>query len=211
MHFSDRHEAGRQLAPLLLAYAGQADAVVLGLPRGGVLVAAEVARALKLPLDVFTVRKLGVPWNRELAVGALASGGVQVLDRDLMAELGLSMRDLQPVLDEEVRELARREQVFRAGRPLLELAGRTVILADDGLATGATMAAAVDAVRQAGAREIVVAVPVASDSACEELERRGVRCVSLVMPRPFYGVGHWYDDFHDTSDAEVLQALEVSA
>lgn len=209
MHFSDRQEAGRRLAPLLSAYAERPDAIVLGLPRGGVLVAAEVANALQLPLDVFIVRKLGVPWNRELAVGALASGGVQVLDRDLMAELGLTMRDMQPVLDEERRELARREQVYRHGRSPLELAGKTVILADDGLATGATMAAAVDAVRQAGAREIVVAVPVASDSACEAMQRRGVRCVSLAMPRPFYGVGRWYDDFHDTSDAEVLQALEV--
>jgi len=209
MHFTDRQEAGRRLAPLLEAYAGRPDAMVLGLPRGGVLVAAEVASALHLPLDVFTVRKLGVPWNRELAVGALASGGVQVLDEDLMAELGLSMRDLQPVLDEERHELARREQLFRGGRPPLDLTGKTVILADDGLATGATMAAAVDAVRQAGAREIVVAVPVASDSACEALQRRGARCVSLATPRPFYGVGRWYDDFHDTSDAEVLQALEV--
>jgi predicted phosphoribosyltransferase len=211
MHFSDRQEAGRRLAPLLSTYAARPATLVLGLPRGGVLVAAEVARSLQLPLDVFTVRKLGVPWNRELAVGALASGGVQVLDRDLMAELGLTMRDMQPVLDEESVELARREQVFRGGRPPLDLRGTTVILADDGLATGATMAAAVDAVRQAGAREIVVAVPVASDSACEALQRRGVRCVSLSMPRPFYGVGRWYDDFHDTSDAEVLEALEVGA
>lgn len=210
LHFIDRREAARRLAPLLAEYAERPDTIVLGLPRGGVLVAAEVASSLQLPLDIFTVRKLGVPWNRELAVGALATGGVQVLDRDLMDELGLSMRDMTPVIEEELVELARRDRVFRGGRPPLDLEGKTVILADDGLATGATMAAAVEAVQQLGARHIVVAVPLASDSACEALTRRGVKCVCVTMPRPFYGVGHWYEDFHDVSDGEVLEALGVA-
>jgi len=205
--YADRGYAGRRLAHALGQYDSNPDVIVLGLPRGGVLVAAEVAESLHAPLDVFTVRKLGVPWNRELAVGAIASGDVMILDHDSMRLLGLTMDALQPVIDAEHLELARRDRVFRGTRPALRLAGKIVIVVDDGLATGATMTAAVDAIRKLGAARIVAAVPVASDSACEALHERADECVCLEIPRSFYGVGYWYDDFHDVSDAEVLAAL----
>lgn len=205
--FIDRLEAGRTLAASLVEYAGRDDVIVLGLPRGGVLVAAEVADALQAPLDVFTVRKLGVPWNRELAVGAIATGGVEVLDRDLMAQLGITMRDMQPVIERELVELARRDALFRAGRGELRLDGKVVIVADDGLATGSTMVAAVNAIRGLGAARIVAAAPVASDSARDLLQRRADQCVCVEVPAPFYGVGMWYQDFHDVGDEEVLAVL----
>lgn len=205
--FIDRRQAGRTLAAALLEYAGRDDVIVLGLPRGGVLVAAEVADALRVPLDVFTVRKLGVPWNRELAVGAIATGGVEILDRELMAQLAITMRDMQPVIESELVELARRDAIFRAGRGPLDLEGKVVIVADDGLATGSTMVAAVNAIRGLGAAKIVAAVPVASDSACDLLHHRADRCVCVEVPAPFYGVGMWYEDFHDVGDEEVLAVL----
>lgn len=207
MHFTDREHAGRRLARALGQYAGRPDVVVLGLPRGGVLVAAEVAEALHVPLDTFTVRKLGVPWNAELAVGAIASGDVAVFDHDSMRQLGLSMSDLEPVIARETRELARRDAVFRAGRGELALDGKTVLVVDDGLATGATMSAAVEALRKLGATRIVAAVPVASHEACTSMQAIADECACLERPRPFYGVGAWYEDFHDVSDAEVLDAL----
>lgn len=205
--FVDRGQAGRSLARALGQYSGNPDVVVLGLPRGGVLVAAEVAESLLAPLDVFTVRKLGVPWNRELAVGAIATGNVAIFDHDSMRQLGLTMEDMRDVIASEERELARRDSVFRGRRAPLALEGKTVIVADDGLATGATMTAAVDAIRKLGAARIVTAVPVASDSACDAMRRRADECVCLDVPSPFYGVGYWYDDFHDVSDAEVLAVL----
>lgn len=205
--FTDRTQAGRTLAASLTAYAGRDDVIVLGLPRGGVLVAAEVADALQARLDVFTVRKLGVPWNRELAVGAIATGDVQVLDRDVMSQLGITMGDMQRVIESELVELARRDALFRGGRGELDLEGKVVIVADDGLATGSTMVAAVNAIRKLGAAKIVAAVPVASDSACDLLQHRADECVCVEVPSPFYGVGMWYDDFHDVSDDEVLAAL----
>lgn len=205
--FADRQHAGRRLSHALGQYAGNPDVVVLGLPRGGVLVAAEVAESLHAPLDVFTVRKLGVPWNRELAVGAIATGDVAVFDHDTMQQLGLTMDDLREVIRSEEIELARRDALFRGGRPPLALVGKTVIVADDGLATGATMTAAVDALRKLGATRIIAAVPVASDSACDLIHHRADECVCLQVPQPFYGVGYWYEDFHDVSDAEVMAVL----
>lgn len=205
--FADRQHAGRRLSHALGQYAGNPDVVVLGLPRGGVLVAAEVAESLHAPLDVFTVRKLGVPWNRELAVGAIATGDVAVFDHDTMQQLGLTMEDLREVIRSEEIELARRDALFRGGRPPLALVGKTVIVADDGLATGATMTAAVDALRKLGATRIIAAVPVASDSACDLIHHRADECVCLQVPLPFYGVGYWYEDFHDVSDAEVMAVL----
>lgn len=205
--FADRQHAGRRLSHALGQYAGNPDVVVLGLPRGGVLVAAEVAESLHAPLDVFTVRKLGVPWNRELAVGAIATGDVAVFDHDTMQQLGLTMDDLREVIRSEELELARRDALFRGGRPPLALVGKTVIVADDGLATGATMTAAVDALRKLGATRIIAAVPVASDSACDLIHHRADECVCLQVPQPFYGVGYWYEDFHDVSDAEVMAVL----
>lgn len=205
--FADRQHAGRRLSHALGQYADHPDVIVLGLPRGGVLVAAEVAESLHAPLDVFTVRKLGVPWNRELAVGAIATGDVAVFDHDTMQQLGLTMDDLREVIRSEEVELARRDALFRGGRPPLALAGKTVIVADDGLATGATMTAAVDALRKLGTTRIVAAVPVASDSACDLIHHRADECVCLQVPQPFYGVGYWYEDFHDVSDAEVMAVL----
>lgn len=205
--YADREQAGRRLAHALGHYAGRPNVIVLGLPRGGVLVAAEVATSLQAPLDVFTVRKLGVPWNRELAVGAIASGEVAVFDHDAMQQLGITMADMADVIAHEERELARRDALFRGGRGPLALNERTVIVVDDGLATGATMTAAVDAIRTLGATRIVAAVPVASDSACDAMRARADECVCLEVPAPFYGVGYWYDDFHDVSDAEVLAVL----
>lgn len=203
----DRQEAGELLARELARYQGRDDVTVLGLPRGGVLVAAAVARFLHVPMDVFIVRKLGVPWNRELAVGALASGGVRVMDEGLMAELGISLADMKGVIESEERELRRREELYR-GAEGLALEGRVAIVVDDGLATGATMAAAVESLRKLRPAQVVVAVPVASDSACEAMARISDACVCLARPRPFHGVGQWYHDFHDVSDREVLAALD---
>ena len=210
LRLTDRRLAGQYLAESLARYGGREDVVVLGLPRGGVLVAAEVARELHAPLEVFTVRKLGVPWNRELAVGAIASGGVRVLDEGLMRQLGISVADMTPIVESETRELARRESLYRPNRAGLEFRGKTVIVVDDGLATGATMAAAVEALRKLHPWKIVVAVPISSDNACEALVRRADECVCLATPTPFHGVGHWYEDFHDVSDDEVLAALAGS-
>lgn len=207
IRYTDREAAGRRLARALGQYAGHPNVIVLGLPRGGVIVAAEVAEALRVPLDSFTVRKLGVPWNPELAVGAIATGDVVVFDHDSMRDIGLTMHDLAPVIEREEQELARRDAVFRAGRGELAVRGKTAIVVDDGLATGATMTAAVEALRKLGAERIVSAVPVAAEGACTSLRALADECACLETPRPFYGVGAWYDDFHDVSDEEVLDAL----
>jgi predicted phosphoribosyltransferase len=211
--FHDRIEAGRELAGLLQQYAGRSEVIVLGLPRGGVPVAAEVARALGAPLDVFTVRKLGVPGHRELAMGAIASGGARVLNHELIAGLGISDLAVGRVIAEEERELSRREELFRAGRPALHLANRTAIVVDDGLATGSTMRAAVAALRDLDAARIVVAVPVGAMEACRDLEAEADEVVCARIPRSFMAVGRWYLDFSETSDAEVtrLLALETGA
>jgi putative phosphoribosyl transferase len=209
--FTDRADAGRYLASRLQAYAGRGDVQVLGLPRGGVPVAFEVARALGAPLDVFLVRKLGVPGHEELAMGAIATGGVRVLNRDVVDGLHIPGEVIDAVAAREARELARRQQAYRGDRPELEVRGKTAILADDGLATGSTMRAAATALRQQEPRRIVVAVPVASPVVCDELSAEVDEVVCAVKPEPFYAVGIWYDDFSQTTDDEVRALLERAA
>ncbi len=209
--FRDRRDAGRRLAEELGGYAGQAGVVVLALPRGGTPVAHEVARALEAPLDVFMVRKLGIPWNEEYAMGAIASGGEQWLDARVVHELGISRSDIENVVAREQRELARRERTYRRGRPPPALHGRTVILVDDGLATGSTMLAAVRAVRRQQPARTVVAVPVASAEACELLRREADEVVCAQVPESFLGVGRWYVDFSQTTDEEVCALLDDAA
>jgi predicted phosphoribosyltransferase len=209
--FRDRADAGRQLARHLGAYAGRDDVVVLGLPRGGVPVAAEVARALGVPLDVFLVRKLGVPGHDELAMGAIASGGVRVVNRDVVEAAGVSAEQMEAASAREARELERREAAYRGDRAPPDVAGKTGVLVDDGLATGSTMRAAVEALKEQGAGEIVVAVPVAARQTCEELSRHVDAIVCARTPEPFYAVGLWYDDFAQTTDDEVRQLLGNAA
>jgi putative phosphoribosyl transferase len=205
--FANRQEAGQELAERLREYADRPDVVVLGLPRGGVPVAHEVARALNAPLDVIIVRKLGLPGHPELAMGAIAGGKVGVVNRQLMRAMRVQDAQFDRVLEAERAELARREREYRGTRPPLDLKGRTVILVDDGLATGATMAAAVSAVAQQHPARIVVAVPVASREAVAALTRAGADVVTVMTPEPFYGVGYWYQEFDPTSDAEVKALL----
>src|ERR1700730_16404812 len=205
--FHDRREAGLLLAAKLAAYANHPDVVVLALPRGGVPVAYEIARALRAPLDVFVVRKLGVPGYEELAMGALATGGVRVLNDQVVRDLRIPDYVIDRVVAEEGEALVRRERVYRGGRPPLEVHGRTVILVDDGLATGATMRAAVKASRQHGPANIVVAVPTASPETCQELKAEVDEVVCAITPEPFYAVGYWYEDFTQTTDQEVRELL----
>ncbi|MBV8728089.1 MAG: phosphoribosyltransferase [Candidatus Eremiobacteraeota bacterium] len=207
MLFKDRSEAGRILAGRLTAYAGRDDVAVLGLPRGGVPVAAEAARALQAPLDVFIVRKIGAPQQPELALGAIASGDVQVVNWYAVDALHISEGTFNAIVARERAEIARREREYRDGRALPPLDGKTVILIDDGLATGATMLAAVQALRQLAPARIVVAVPVAAADTCAELRRDVDEIVCAATPEPFYGVGMWYQDFTQTSDTEVRQLL----
>jgi putative phosphoribosyl transferase len=205
--FRDRAHAGRVLAGHLSAYAGRDDVVVLALPRGGVPVAYEVARALGAPLDVFVVRKLGVPGNEEFAMGALASGGVLVLDRGILSRLGMGAEEVQQIVASELPELERREAAYRGGRGPPDVAGKTVILVDDGLATGSTMRAAALAVRRLGPASIVVAVPVAAEQTCDEFRDDVDEIVCALTPPVFQAVGAWYDDFSQTSDDEVRELL----
>jgi predicted phosphoribosyltransferase len=207
MIFRDRADAGRQLAERLTRYADDPNVIVLGLPRGGVPVAYEVARRLRASLDVWLVRKLGVPGHEELAMGAIASGGVRVLQTDVAQAAGVSAEQLQGVTDRERAELARREAAYRDGKPPLDLHGRTVILIDDGLATGATMRAAILALRQHAPARIVVAVPTASPDICDQLGQLVDDMVCAATPQPFYAVGAWYDDFSQTTDDEVRDLL----
>ncbi len=205
--FGDRRQAGRVLAQHLVEYRGRPDVIVLGLPRGGVPVAFEVATAIHAPLDVFMVRKIGAPWNEEFALGAIASGGLVYLDRDTVTRIGVEQAEIERIVEMESRELARREQLYRRARPFPDLTGLTVILVDDGLATGSSMLAAVHAVRTRTPREVVAATPVASTQACEMLWQVADRCICAATPEPFYGVGMWYDDFSETSDGEVVELL----
>ena len=205
--FHDRAEAGRYLAGSLMEYAGRRDALILALPRGGVPVAFEIAKALGVPMDVFVVRKLGVPGHEELAMGAIASGGVRILNEDVLRHLDITAAALDAVTERERSELARREAAYRDGRALPELCDRVVILVDDGLATGSTMRAAVAAVRQQRPARIVIAVPTAARETCEELRREADAIVCGMTPEPFYGVGQWYEDFGQTSDEEVRDLL----
>jgi predicted phosphoribosyltransferase len=194
-----------------MAYANRADVVVLALPRGGVPVAFEVAEVLNAPLDVFLVRKLGVPGHEELAIGAIAAGGVRVLNTEVVRLLHIPDEVIEAVAAREQRELDQRAQRYRDGRPALDVRGRTVILVDDGLATGATMRAAVQALHQQQPAHIVSAVPVAASSTCEEFRAAGEEVVCAATPEPFYAVGLWYEDFSQTSDAEVRDLLAWSA
>lgn len=205
--FINRRQAGRTLAAQLLDLRGRPDVIVLALPRGGVPVGFEIARALHVPLDVVIVRKLGVPDHPELAMGAIAGGKVTVLNRELMRALRVESADFDRVLAAERKELVRREHLYRGSRPPLALAGRTVVLVDDGLATGATMSAAITAAVHQHAAAIVVAVPVASPQAVQELRAAGHSVVAAFTPEPFYGVGRWYEDFSPTSDTEVTTLL----
>ena len=205
--FRNRTDAGRQLAEKLAAYANRPDVLVLALPRGGVPVGFEVARALGAPLDVFLVRKLGVPGYEELAMGAVATGGVRVLNDEIVRGLGISEHEIDAAAARELQELARRQRLYRGDRPLPDIAGRTVILVDDGLATGATMRAAIAAVRQQQPARIVVAVPTASPDTCEALKAEADDVVCAMTPEPFLAVGHWYEDFTQTTDDEVRELL----
>jgi putative phosphoribosyl transferase len=205
--FPNRAEAGRRLAQQLEKYAGRNDVIVLGLPRGGVPVAYEVAQKLGVPLDVFIVRKLGVPGFEELAVGAIASGGVRVLNEDVVRALPNAQELIESVTAKETAELERREHSYRDGRPPPQLENRTVILVDDGLATGATMRAAVIALRQRRAARIVVAVPAGAPDTCRELEKEADKVICVIAPEWFQAVGQCYEDFSQTSDEEVRQLL----
>ena len=207
MRFLDRADAGRQLVGPLSAYAGRSDVVVLALPRGGVPVGYEVARALRAPLDVFLVRKLGVPGHSELAMGAIAEGGVEVLNDDLIRELGIPQKLVQQIAVRERMELDRRDGLYRDGRPLPAVQGRIVILVDDGLATGSTMQAAATALRRLEPARVIVAVPVGAHDTCERLGRFADKVICLIAPEPFQAVGLWYDEFSQTSDDEVKRLL----
>lgn len=206
--FVDRADAGWRLAAMLSAYAHRPDVLALALPRGGVPVAYEVARALDAPLDVFVVRKLGVPGHEELAMGAIASGGVRVLNRDVIESLKIPPEVIDRVTARELQELARRERAYRGDRPPLEVAGRTVILVDDGVATGSTMRAAIAALRQRHPARLVVAVPVAAPSTCRELGEEVDDIVCALTPEPFYAVGLWYQNFSETTDDEIRDLLQ---
>ena len=207
MLFENRIAAGRSLAKHLAHYADQPGVVVLALPRGGVPVAAEVARALHAPLDVFIVRKLGVPGQEELAMGAIATGGVRIVNDDVVRHLGLSEAVIDAVASKEAKELDRREREYRGTRSAPDVRGRTVILVDDGLATGSTMRAAAAALRKREPARLVVAVPVAAPDTCEEFRTEVDEIVCAETPEPFLGVGRWYHDFSQTTDAEVHRLL----
>jgi predicted phosphoribosyltransferase len=205
--YRDRTEAGRVLAERLGAYADRPEVIVLALPRGGVPVGYEVARALHAPLDVFIVRKLGVPGHEELAMGAVATGGVRVLNDQVVRSLGIPDSVIDAVASWELEELRRRERLYRGDRPPPDVRGKTVILVDDGLATGSTMLAAVRALRQQQPARIVVAVPIAAPDTCELLRAEVDDVVCAVTPEPFYAVGLWYRDFSQTTDEEVRELL----
>jgi predicted phosphoribosyltransferase len=209
--FQDRHEAGRRLAEALRPYAERDDVLVVALPRGGVPVGYEVARALRVPLDIMQVRKLGVPGREELAMGAIASGGVRIVSDNVVEALGIPDRVIATVAAAEAQELERRERMYREGRAFPELRGRTVILVDDGLATGSTMRAAAAALRSLGAQRLVAAVPVAPKETCDELSDVVDEVVCATMPERFGAVGEWYEDFSQTSDEEVRQLLRAGS
>ncbi len=207
MRYENRYDAGRRLALSLSDYAGRPDVTVLALPRGGVPVGSEIARALRVPLDVFVVRKLGVPGQPEFAMGAIASGGALVLDQQTISDLRIPRDAVERVIASERAELARREELFRGSRPPVDASGRTVILVDDGLATGSTMQAAIAALRKEGPASIIVAVPVGSREACGAIGAVTDGCLCAMIPDRFYAVGLWYEDFSETTDAEVRQLL----
>jgi predicted phosphoribosyltransferase len=210
MLFADRTSAGRELANRLKDYADRSDVLVLALPRGGVPVAFEVAKELRAPLDVFLVRKLGLPGHEELAMGAIASGGIRVLNDDVVRNLGIRREVIDAVAAREQRELERRERQYRGDhRPAADPRGRIVILIDDGVATGSTMRAAIAALRRQNPARIVVAVPVASPDTCDELREEADEVVCLRRPRSFYAVGFWYRDFPQLTNEQVRDLLDA--
>lgn len=204
--FSNRTEAGRALAARLGSLSGE-NVIVLALPRGGVPVGAEIARALHAPLDVFNVRKLGVPWHDELAMGAIAAGGVRVLNEDVIAGSGVIAEDLDRVTAEQQIELERRERLYRDGRPAPNVSGKTVILVDDGIATGASARAAISVIKSQNPLRLILAVPVIQDSVAAELAREVDQVVAVLMPSDLFAIGAWYDDFAQLSDEDVRDAL----
>jgi putative phosphoribosyl transferase len=210
MRFRDRRDAGRALAASLTAYADRPGVIVLALPRGGVPVGYEVAGALHVPLDVFLVRKLGAPGNEELAMGAIASGGVRVINRDVVEGSAISLATIDAVAATEAKELERREREYRDDRPAPIIKDQVVILVDDGLATGATMRAGLVALRMKQPQRLVAGVPVAPALTCQELRAIADEVVCVETPEPFYGVGLWYDDFTPTSDIEVRELLRIA-
>jgi putative phosphoribosyl transferase len=207
MYYRNRHEAGRRVALSLDAYAERSDVTVLALPRGGVPVAYEIARGLGVALDVFVVRKLGIPGQPEFAMGALASGGVMLLDENLIAQMRIPHAAVERVIAAERTELARRERLYRGSRPPLNVRDRTIILVDDGLATGASVQAAVAALKRQGPASIIVASPVGSRDACRAIAAITDGCLCAMTPEPFYAVGLWYQDFGETTDDEVRTLL----
>jgi predicted phosphoribosyltransferase len=205
--FKDRHDAGRQLAEELTNYQNREDVILLALPRGGVPVGYEIARELGIRLDVYLVRKLGVPGHEELAFGAISTGGVKTFNEDVVRSVGLTDREIDPVVEREEAELRRREEAYRGDAPAPEIEDQVAILVDDGLATGASMRAAVESVRQQGPKETVVAVPTAPPDTCQKLSRTADAVYCLMTPEPFGGVGAWYEDFAQTSDEEVRELM----
>jgi putative phosphoribosyl transferase len=210
-HFANRTDAGRQLALALARYAGRSDVLVLGLPRGGVPVAFEIAAELDAPLDVFVVRKLGLPGHEEFGIGAIATGNVRVVDEAVLEAYGVDAETLDRITERERLELERRERLYRDERPFPTIAGRVVILVDDGLATGSTMRAAIAALRAKAPREIVIAVPVGARETCAAMRALADEVVCLETPDPFYAVGLWYEHFEQTDDEEVHELLERGA
>ena len=209
--FFNRTEAGQFLAENLNTYTNREDVLVLALPRGGVPVAAEVAKRLNAPLDVFVVRKLGLPGHPELAMGAIASGGVRVFNGEVVNALRIPDEVIDAVSAEELAELQRREKVYRAGLSPLDVEGKTIIVVDDGIATGSTMLAAVSALRQLNAARIIIAAPVVAASTYREMQRQADEVVAVILPERFYAVGQWYEDFSQTSDEEVRELLAQAA
>lgn len=208
MILPDRHEAGRRLATKLQGYTGRDDVVVLGLPRGGVVVAFELANALGAPLDVYLVRKLGVPGHEELAMGAIASGGAAILNQDVIRAANVTEDDITAVAGREKKVLEQRERLYRGHSEPIRLAGKTVVVVDDGLATGATMRTALRAIREQAPAQVIVAVPVAPPETCARLEVEADEVVCLSTPEPFFSIGSWYLDFTQTSDGEVMDLLK---
>ncbi len=209
--FKDRVDAGKKLAKELSKYANRSDVLILALPRGGVPVAFEVAKELNVELDIFIVRKLGVPGNEELAMGAIASDDVRVLNEDVISSFQIPDRVIAVVAANELREIERRERAYRKNRPKPEIGGKTVILIDDGLATGATMRAAVEALKTKSPAKIIVAVPTAAADTCMFFKERVDEVICVATPEPFYGVGAWYGDFSQTTDEEVCELLDKAA
>ncbi len=211
MLFRDRHDAGRKLATRLIKYGNRKDVVVLGLPRGGVPVAFQVAQQINAPLDVFIVRKLGVPGHDELAMGAIASGNITFLNNQLIQQMNISQPQVASTAAREKQELARRETLYRRGRSPHELKGKQVIVVDDGLATGASMRAAVSAISKLCPAKLIVAVPVAAPETCQMFQQYADEVVCVATPESFMSVGSWYRDFHQTTDHEVQKLLDIAA